>query len=198
MAAPASMQASKSADTSAGLTGLSGFRALPPNPLSATSMMVGFIACAFSNVVCSPSRPINPVTPLLGRAVARDRLDLEILGEPVVAPLAAVARHLVAAERHGHVAVGAIEADLTRPQPRSHLAHPARVRAGNVGGEAVHGVVADFDGLVDGVVAQDRKDRTEDFLARDGHVVGHIREHSGLDVVALVEAFGPARAAGDQ
>ena len=47
-------------------------------------------------------------------------------------------------------------------------------------------------------VAQDRQDRAEDFLARDGHVRPDAAEHRGTDVVAAVEAGRPARAAGGE
>src|ERR1019366_4627702 len=61
---------------------------------------------------------------LFGRldAVAQHRLGLEELGEGVVAPFAPVARHLVAAEGGHHIAAGAVNADLARPQLRGHFA----------------------------------------------------------------------------
>src|SRR5579862_4692313 len=123
------------------------------------------------------------------RRVAEDGLGLQELVEGVVAPLAPVAAHLVAAERGGHVAAAAVDRDLAGAQPRGDLAGLFDVGRLHIGGEAVLGVVADIDGLVDRFVAEDRQHRAEDLFTGDGHVVGDVGEDGGLHIVALVEAI---------
>ena len=64
--------------------------------------------------------------------------------------------------------------------------------------KAIFSVVADGDGFVLRVIAQDAQDGAENFLARDGHVVGDRTKNCRLHEVALFQACGFARAAGDQ
>src|SRR6185312_7367194 len=71
----------------------------------------------------APSLGVRNV--LLGgllRRVAEDGLGLQEFVEGVVAPLAPVAAHLVAAEGGGHVAAAAVDRHLAGAQPRGHLA----------------------------------------------------------------------------
>src|SRR5690606_26629733 len=62
--------------------------------------------------------------------------------------------------------------------------------------EAVGRVVGDRYGFVDRFVREHRQHRPEDLLAGDGHVVGHVGEHGGLDEVAVTDV-GTASAGGD-
>ena len=70
--------------------------------------------------------------------------------------------------------------------------------AGDIGGEAVFGVVRDLDRLVDRVIGEDRQNRPENLFARDRHVIGDIREDGGLGVIAPLQALGLSEAARDE
>ncbi len=118
--------------------------------------------------------------------------------EAVVAPLAAVAAHLVAAEGRHHVPAAAVDGHLARPQLGGDLAGLLEVAGLHIGGEPVLGVVADIDSLIDRVVAEDGQDGPEDLFFGDGHVIGDVRKDGGLHIVALVQTLRPASAADDQ
>src|SRR5688572_20415917 len=94
-------------------------------------------------------------------------LGLEELLETVVAPLAAVARLLVAAERRAEVGRCPVDADLAGADPRRDAARALEVARRHVAGEAVRRVVGDPDRIVLVVVGQDREHGPEDLLARD-------------------------------
>ena len=68
----------------------------------------------------------------------------------------------------------------------------------HIGGEAIDRVVADGDSLLLAVIGQHGQHRPEDFLARDGHVVGDIGKDGGLHIIALVQPLRPPRPAGNQ
>src|SRR5262249_20746333 len=65
----------------------------------------------------------------------------------------------------------------------------------DIAGEAVERVVGDPHGLGLVLVWKDRQDRSEDLLARDGHVVAYLAEHRRLHVVPAGESLGSSRAA---
>ncbi len=92
----------------------------------------------------------------------------------------------------------AIDRYLARAHPGCHLARRVNICPADIGGEPIFGVVADRDCLVERLVGHDRQDGPEDFLPRDGHVRRHVGEHRGLDIIALVQAFGARDPAGDQ
>src|SRR3954451_8639475 len=79
--------------------------------------------------------------------VAGDRLHFEIFFQTVLAPLAAVAGLLVAAERRGAVVRNALQIDVARADL---LADPARAFdgvTGDVTGQTIGRVVGDLDGF---------------------------------------------------
>src|SRR5262249_15977353 len=122
-------------------------------------------------------------------------LRLEELLEAELAPLAAVARLLVAAERRAEIGLGAVHADLSGADPRRDAARALEVARRDIARESVGGVVCDPDRVLIVLVGQDREHRPEDLLARDRHVVAHVRENGRPHVVAAREAGGAAPAA---
>src|SRR4030095_12672707 len=122
-------------------------------------------------------------------------LQLEEFLAPGLAPLAAVARLLVAAEAGHEVRAGAVDVHVAGADLLGHLAGALGIARGDVPREAGQRVVGDLDRLRVALVGQDGEDRPEDLLARDGHVVAHIAEHRRLDVVATLEAGRTAGAA---
>ena len=115
----------------------------------------------------------------------------------MLAPFAAVAGLAIATERRGEVRAGAIDQDLAGADAVGNRMG-FLVRALNIACETVNGIVGHLDGLVDRVIGQDAEHGPEDFLARDGHVIGDIRKHGRAGEVALVEAFRTARATGNE
>src|SRR6516162_3047837 len=128
--------------------------------------------------------------------VAQGAFDLQVLVEPELAPLSTVAAVLVAAERRVHVE-SMVDRHPAGPDLAGHLTRLVEVGPRDKAGQAVIGVVGDVYGLIDVVIAEDAQHRPEDFLARDRHVIGDIRENGRLDVVTGVQPCRPARAAGD-
>ena len=78
----------------------------------------------------------------------------------------------------------AVHADLAGADPRRDAARALEVARRHVAGEAVGRVVGDPDRVLLVLVGQDREHRPEDLLARDRHVVAHVREHGRPHVVA--------------
>src|SRR5437899_8088867 len=154
-----------------------------------------------------PSTTVPPLTMmsnvidiLRSRSWSRppDVLELAVGAEGPLAPDAADARELVAAERR----VGIQRAAVDLHRPRAHGvrdAQPARRVAGpHVAVEPVVGLVGERDGLR--LVAEgDRGDhRAEDLLARDRHVVARVGEERRLDVIPARQVRRPATAAGER
>src|SRR5262245_37668224 len=81
-------------------------------------------------------------------AVADHRLRLEVLGEPVGAPLAAVARPLVPAERRVEIDRRAVEMDVAGAQPAGDRTR-LLVLPRHIAGQAIRTVVGDPHGVVD-------------------------------------------------
>ncbi len=113
------------------------------------------------------------------------------------APLAAIPRFLVATEGRVHV-VAAVDRNPARADAPREFLGDFDVFARDVAGKTVFGVVGDGDGFVVILISEDTKHRAEDFLTRDGHIVGHVGKDGGLDVVACFQPFGLAGAARDQ
>src|SRR5690606_37886820 len=132
------------------------------------------------------------------RREAHNRLHLEEVLEPVLAPLAAVARLLVAAERRVRVAGGAVQVDHAGAQPHGDGLGAGEVARGDVAGQAVDGVVGDADRILLVLVADDGDHRAEDLLAGDGHVVGRMREDGRTHEPAALHAFGTPETAGGE
>src|SRR3954467_3437916 len=108
--------------------------------------------------------------------VAGDRLHLEIFFQAVFAPLAAVAGLLVAAERRGAVVRNALPIDVAGADLPAYATRAFNAVRGDVTGQTVRRVVGDLDRFGFVLGAKDREHRPEDFLARDGHVVGDVGE----------------------
>src|SRR5699024_4508431 len=64
--------------------------------------------------------------------------------------------------------------------------------------ESVDGVVGDGDGLLDRVVGDEGQYRTEDLLLGDAHVVAHVGEDGGTNVVTTFPAFHGFGTTGDE
>ena len=118
--------------------------------------------------------------------------------EGEITPLAPVTAHLIATERGHHVAAAAVDRDLTSAQFAGHITGFVKVFGLHIGRQAVLRVVANIDGLIEAVIAQDRQHGAEDFFLGDGHLVGNIGKNGGLHIIALVQTFRTADAADDQ
>src|SRR5215211_295684 len=130
--------------------------------------------------------------------VAGDRLDLEIFLEAVLAPLAAVAGLLVAAERRGAVVRHALQVDVAGADLAGHAARAFHRIARDVTGETVGRVVGDLHRFGFILGADDGQYRSEDLFAGDRHVVGDVGEDGRADIEALVDALGETRTTGHQ
>ncbi len=132
----------------------------------------------------------------LGRlgCVPQRALDLQVLLEAELAPLAAVAASLVSAERRIQVE-RVVDRHLAGPDPARKRAGRIEVRGRNIARKTVFRVVGDVDGLIEIVVGQDAQHRAEDLFAGDRHVVVDLGEHRRLDVVTGVEPVRPSRSA---
>src|SRR5690349_1807475 len=107
---------------------------------------------------------------------AGDRLHFEIFFQAVLAPFAAVAGLLVAAERRGAVVGHALQVDVAGANLAGDLASALDRPSRDVTGKTIRRVVGDLDGV--------------------GLVLGG--EDGRTDIEALVDAFGQAGAAGDE
>src|SRR5579863_6815978 len=134
----------------------------------------------------------------LRRIKSGDRLHLEEFLETELAPLAAIARLLVAAERRGAVIRHALQVDVAGADTAADPARALDRIAGDVTGEPKGRVVGDPDRILLVLGTQDRQHGAEDLLARDRHVVGNVGEDGWTDVEALVHAFRQTRSAGNQ
>src|ERR1700688_2646753 len=77
--------------------------------------------------------------------VAHHRLHLEALFAAELAPFAAVAGLLVAAERRAEIGPGAIQVDIAGAQLRRHFPRVLEIARGHIAGEAVDRVVGQAD-----------------------------------------------------
>ena len=81
---------------------------------------------------------------------------------------------------------------------RRHFARTVEIAGLNIAGKTVRRVIGEANSFFFRLIRQDRKHRAEDFFPRDGHVVGDIRKHGRLDIIAAVQPFGTAGAASDE
>src|SRR5207253_4248705 len=132
------------------------------------------------------------------RVEAGDRLDLEILFQAVFAPLAAVAGLLVTAERRAAVVRHALQVDVAGAQLEADFTGAFDGVGGDVAGQTIRRIVGDPHRVGFILGAENGEHGAEDFLARDGHVVGHIREDGRAYIEALVDAFRKTGTAGYQ
>src|SRR5258708_7113904 len=113
-------------------------------------------------------------------------LDLRVKLKRILANFAAEARLLVTAERRDRidhpVAVDPYRAGL---ELASDLVRAADVAGPDCGRQPVVGVVTLKNRVVFIFERNGRGNRAKDFLARDPHVVIHIRKHGRFDEVAL-------------
>src|SRR5689334_22667545 len=123
---------------------------------------------------------------------AGDRLHFEIFFQAVLAPFAAVAGLLVAAERRGAVVGHALQVDVAGANLAGDVASALDRPSRDVTGKTIRRVVGDLDGVGLVLGADDGQHRSKNFLLRDRHVVGDVGEVGRTDIEALVEAFGPA------
>ena len=88
--------------------------------------------------------------------------------------------------------------DVSTANLGSHCERVVHIARLDIARQAVRRVVSNLDRFVFVLIRKNREDRPEDFLARDGHVVIHVTEDGGLDVVASVQAIRTPCAAADQ
>src|SRR5438105_7611549 len=134
----------------------------------------------------------------LRRVEAGDGLHFEIFLETVLAPFAAVAGLLVAAERRSAVIRHALQVDVAGAELAGDLAGAVDAAGRDVAGKTVRRVVGDLDGVGFVLGADDGQHRSEDFLLRDRHVVGDVGEDGRTDIEALVDAFRQTWSAGHE
>src|SRR5260370_18757545 len=130
------------------------------------------------------------------RRLDPDRLDVEIFFQMLLAGLAAVTAHLVAAERHRRIH-RLIAIDPNRSGAK-RLCNPMRVAdilGPDPAAEAEGGGVGALDQFVT-VFERDRRDhRPKDLLLSDPHIVLDVGEHCRRHEIALCErAFRQPRA----
>ena len=117
------------------------------------------------------------------------------LQDSPVGILSAVAGLLVAAERCMRIPVGIVDVDRSGAQFRRHVPRVLQVCRRHVGGKSINRVVGVVDRLLFGFIRQDGEHGTEDLLARYRHLVPHVAEYGGFDVVTGFETLRPAYAA---
>ena len=128
----------------------------------------------------------------------KDRLGFKEFLKSKLTPLSAVTRLLVPTKRRVEVCSTAIHMDVAAANLGSHCERVVHIARLDITRQAVRRVVSNLDRLVFVLIRKNREYRAEDFLARDGHVVIHVTEDGGLDVVASVQAIGTPCAAADQ
>src|ERR1700761_3758520 len=97
-------------------------------------------------------------------------LHLEEIAQTVLAPFAAVAGHLEAAERRVHAALRAVQGHLAGTNAGADAPRVQIVLGPYIGRETVRRVVGDLHGLFLVVVGQDAEHGPEDLFARNRHV----------------------------
>mmetsp|Transcript_84144 Transcript_84144/g.265612 ORF Transcript_84144/g.265612 Transcript_84144/m.265612 type:complete len:252 (-) Transcript_84144:751-1506(-) len=152
----------------------------------------------------APPRATPPLhCPRCLRSELRRRLACEVLGDKVLldaglAPLAGVAALLVASEGRVRGAGGAVDHDGARAELARHGQRALGALGPDGVVEAVDRVIRDGDTLLFRLVGDDGEHGAEDLLLRNGHLVVHVREDRGLDVVAVLQARWLAGAARDE
>jgi hypothetical protein len=131
-------------------------------------------------------------------AIADDAFDFEEIIQGEIDVFAAVSGLFVAAEGGEEVDVGVVKVHAAGAHLGGDVAGFGEVFALDVGGQSIDCVVGDVDGFGFGIVGENGEDGAENFLAGDAHVAGDVAEDGGTGVVAAIQAFGAAEAAGGQ
>src|SRR5690606_12593426 len=140
----------------------------------------------------APSRPRGV---WLGAEVDPGRLQLRVLIHGVQRLVPAEAGLLVAAEGRGDVAgVEAVDPDDAGPQRAGRPVRLGDVAGPHRGGQAVDGVVADPDRLVDVLHADGREHRPEDLFLGDLHPIVDVVEDGRLYVETALVGVRPLAA----
>src|SRR3984957_16570684 len=118
-----------------------------------------------------------------------DGLHFEEFFESIFAALAAESRLLVTTEGRHRIEGAAVDVHLTSAQLSRDLDGLFFAAGPHAAREPVRRIIGDRDGLFFCVVGDDGEDRTEDLLLGDRHVVAHVREDRGSDVVTLLQSL---------
>src|SRR5919204_5928493 len=154
-------------------------------------------ACSWANALASARSAAVGSSGASSSGTRRrhDRLQLDVVREPLDAELAADARRLVAAERGHEVHRVLVHAVGAGSYAAGDLEAVVDVARPDGAGEAVLAVVREADGVLGVVVRDHREHGPEDLLACDAHRVVDAREHGRLDVPPLLETRRTAAAA---
>src|SRR5579864_439856 len=118
--------------------------------------------------------------------VCPDALVLRVALERLMALLAAIARHLVAAKRRiGVISVPGVKPDSTSLNAIGEAKSPPQIARLNAGGQTIRGVIGNANCFLFACEPNNWNHWTEDFLARDLHVIGRVRKNRGLNEQAL-------------
>src|SRR5262245_29704189 len=139
-------------------------------------------------------RPLQKWAPS-GRMLVDDRFGLEKFTEGNLSPFTSISRHLVASERGLRIFRRAINKHHPRLKSGGHVIRAFLACRLHIGGQAVNGVIGDADRVIDIFISNHTKNRSEDLLACDRHLVRHVRENGGLDIVACLKSVGMTGAA---
>src|SRR5580692_2682353 len=126
-----------------------------------------------------------PRLSLLLRGVTEDGLQLKEFFESSLAPLSAVAGLFVAAETTSEVDSCAVDVYVTCSNAPCHPACALCVSRCHETRQPVRRVVRNLDRVIFGFIRDDAKNGSEDFFARDGHVIADIREYRRLHKIAF-------------
>src|SRR5579872_421747 len=88
----------------------------------------------------------------------------------MLAPFAAISRLLVAAEGGAEIGAGAVQMNVAGAKLRRDFPRMIEIAGLDIAGKAIDRVVGKPDHLLLAVIGEDREDRPEDLLARDGHL----------------------------
>ena len=115
----------------------------------------------------------------------------------MLAPFPAVAGLAVATEWCREVWPRTIDLNLTGTNAVGHFAGFI-FSALHIACQAIDCVIGHFDSVIHILIWDHDEHWPEDFLTRNGHVIGDIRKHGWTREKALVEAFRTAWSTGDQ
>src|SRR5579864_668681 len=144
-----------------------------PNHAPCTSTK--FIIFPFRCSCCRQLRDVGPHALVLRVALKR-----------LMALLAAIARHLVAAERRvGVIPMPGVEPDRPSLNAICKAKSSCEIPRLNAGGQTIRGVIGNANCFLFACEPNNWNHWTEDFLARDLHVIGRVRKNRGLNEQAL-------------
>src|SRR5258708_29334674 len=109
-------------------------------------------------ILAASAAPSSDLRGRSGRLVTDNALDLEKLLDAPIGVFTAVAGLLVAAERGAGVPGRIVEVDVAGAHPGRDLAGMVDIARLNIGGQAIDRVVRHADGVLLGLVRQDRQD----------------------------------------